>query len=281
MCSLKSHWVARALLPALLGSALAFPASGALFEDDEARRAILELRTEMRQRIETLRRDETSRREADQKALDDVQRQAEEIASLSRLVAQLKNQLESISGEAVKIRGQGEQLGLNMADVQRRHAEQIKRLEDQVKRLEDRLKTVEPVKVSFEGSEFFVEPAEKGVFEAALASFRKSDFETAQNTFNEFLLRFPRSGYSNSALFWLGNAQFVLKNYTAAAQSFRKMISLSPGYARVPEAWLAIANCQLELKEMAQARKTLEDLVANFSQSEAADIARERLSRMR
>jgi tol-pal system protein YbgF len=126
-----------------------------------------------------------------------------------------------------------------------------------------------------------VEPAEKGVFEAALASFRKGDFETAQNTFNDFLSRFPASGYSNSALFWLGNAQFVLKNYTAAVLSFRKMISRSPGYARVPEAWLAIANCQLELKEMPQARKTLEDLVANFSQSEAADIARDRLSRMK
>jgi len=275
---LKSQWVKRAVLPALFGYALAFPAFGALFEDDEARREILKLRTEMRQGIETLRRDETLRREA---ALEDAKRQAEEIAYLNRLVVQLKNQLESIGGEAVKIRGQGEQLGLNIAEVQRRHAEQIKRLEDQVKRLEDRLKTVEPVKVSFEGSEFFVEPAEKGVFEAALASFRKGDFETAHNTFNEFLLRFPGSGYSNSALFWLGNAQFVQKNYTAAVLSFRKMISRSPGYARVPEAWLAIANCQLELKETPQARKTLEELVANFSQSEAADIARDRLSRMK
>jgi len=275
---LKSQWVKRAVLPALLGYALAFPAFGALFEDDEARREILKLRTEMRQGIETLRRDETLRREA---ALEDAKRQAEEIAYLNRIVVQLKNQLESIGGEAVKIRGQGEQLGLNIAEVQRRHAEQIKRLEDQVKRLEDRLKTVEPVKVSFEGSEFFVEPAEKGVFEAALASFRKGDFETAHNTFNEFLLRFPGSGYSNSALFWLGNAQFVQKNYTAAVLSFRKMIDRSPGYARVPEAWLAIANCQLELKETPQARKTLEELVANFSQSEAADIARDRLSRMK
>ena len=275
---LKSQWVKRAALPALFGYALAFPAFGALFEDDEARREILKLRTEMRQGIETLRRDETLRREA---ALEDAKRQAEEIAYLNRLVVQLKNQLESIGGEAVKIRGQGEQLGLNIAEVQRRHAEQIKRLEDQVKRLEDRLKTVEPVKVSFEGSEFFVEPAEKGVFEAALASFRKGDFETAHNTFNEFLLRFPGSGYSNSALFWLGNAQFVQKNYTAAVLSFRKMIARSPGYARVPEAWLAIANCQLELKETPQARKTLEELVANFSQSEAADIARDRLSRMK
>jgi TolA-binding protein len=59
------------------------------------------------------------------------------------------------------------------------------------------------------------------------------------------------------------------------------MIARSPSYSRVPEAWLAISNCQLELRDMALARKTLEDLVANFPQSEAADIAKERLARMK
>ena len=80
-------------------------------------------------------------------------------------------------------------------ETQRRQAEQIKRLEEQIKRIEERLKIVEPFKVSFEGSEFSVEAPEKGVFEAALASFRKGDFETAQNTFNDFLM--------------LANSQFI------------------------------------------------------------------------
>jgi len=254
---------------------LSGPTFAALFEDDEARRAILELRSELRQGIGTLRR------EIDQRGVDEVKRQAEEISNLRRSLLQLQNQWDSIGGETAKIRGQGEQLARDMAETQRRQGEQIKRLEEQIKRIEERLKIVEPFKVSFEGSEFPVEAPEKSVFEAALASFRKGDFETAQNTFNDFLARYPLSGYSNSALFWLGNAQFVLKNYPAAVLSFRKMIARSPGYVRVPEAWLAIANCQLELKEVALARKTLEDLVANFGQSEAADIARERLLRIK
>ena len=275
MFSLKSSWVGRTLAPAVIVLTLSGPTFAALFEDDEARRAILELRTELRQRFEALRR------ETDQKSLDEVKRQAEEISNLRRSLLQLQNQWDSIGGETAKIRGQGEQLARDMAETQRRHGEQIKRLEEQIKRIEERLKIFEPFKVSFEGSEFSVEAPEKTVFEAALASFRKGDFETAQNTFNDFLVRYPLSGYSNSALFWLGNAQFVLKNYPAAVLSFRKMIARSPGYSRVPEAWLAIANCQFELKEAALARKTLEDLVANFGQSEAADIARERLSRMK
>jgi tol-pal system protein YbgF len=239
------------------------PATAGIFDDDEARRAILDLR----QRIEALRR------ETDQKLLDEARRQAEEIGSLRRGLLDLQNQWEATNGEAAKIRGQGEQLGRDMNEAQRRQAEQIKRMEE-------RLQRMEPFKVSHEGGEFLAEAGEKRMFDAALASFRGGEFEAAQNTFGDFLGRYPQSGYASSALFWLGNAQFVLKNYSAAVASFRKMIARSPAYARVPEAWLAISNCQLELKDGALARKTLEDLVANFPQSEAAEIAKERLARM-
>lgn len=249
------------LLAGLLWAGIA---SAGLFDDDEARRAILDLR----QRMESLRR------ETDQKLLDESKRQAEEIASLRRALVELQNQWEATNGEAAKIRGQGEQLGRDMNEAQKRQAEQIKRLEE-------RLQRIEPFKVSHEGGEFLAEAGEKRMFEAALASFRGGEFEAAQSTFTDFLGRYPQSGYSNAALFWLGNAQFVLKNYAAAVGNFRKMIARSPAYARVPEAWLAVANCQLELKDLASARKTLEDLVANFPQSEAADIAKERLSRMK
>lgn len=238
--------------------------SAGIFDDDEARRAILDLR----QRLENIRR------ETDQKLLDESRRQAEEIASLRRGLLDLQNQWEATNGEAAKIRGQGEQLGRDMNEAQRRQAEQIKRLEERLQRLE-------PIKVSHEGGEFLAETAEKRMFDSALASFRGGEFEAAQNTFADFLGRYPQSGFGGSALFWLGNAQFVVKNYPAAIASFRKMIARSPSYARVPEAWLAIANCQLELKDLALARKTLEDLVANFPQSEAADIAKERLARIK
>jgi len=245
-------------------AALCGPSNAGIFDDDEARRAILDLR----QRIENIRR------ETDQKLLEESKRQAEEIATLRRGLLDLQNQWEATNGEAAKIRGQGEQLGRDMSEAQRRQAEQIKRLEERLQRLE-------PFKVSHEGGEFLAEAGEKRMFDSALASFRGGEFEASQNTFADFLGRYPQSGYGSSALFWLGNAQFVLKNYPAAVASFRKMIGRSPTYTRVPEAWLAIANCQLELKDLGLARKTLEDLIANFPQSEAADIAKERLARMK
>ena len=48
-----------------------------------------------------------------------------------------------------------------------------------------------------------------------------------------------------------------------------------------PETALSIANCQIELKETRGARKTLEDLMHAYPQSEAAVAAKERLSRLK
>jgi len=58
-------------------------------------------------------------------------------------------------------------------------------------------------------------------------------------------------------------------------------LAAAPQHARAPEAALSIANCQIELKETRGARKTLEDLVRAYPQSEAAVAAKERLSRLK
>ena len=63
--------------------------------------------------------------------------------------------------------------------------------------------------------------------------------------------------------------------------NFRALLSAAPDHARAPEAVLSIANCQIELKDNASARRTLDDLVKAYPQSEAASAARERLARLR
>ena len=143
--------------------------------------------------------------------------------------------------------------------------------------LDERFRTVEPVKVTLDGREFMAEQAEKRDFEAALALFRKAEFSGAKTAFFDFLSRYTRSGYLPSALFWLGNAQYATRDYTAAMVNFRALIANAPDHQRTPEAVLSVANCQLELKDSRGARKTLQDLVSAYPKSEAAVAARERL----
>ncbi|MEP6825352.1 MAG: tol-pal system protein YbgF [Ramlibacter sp.] len=245
-------------------SLLAVPgANAALFEDDEARRAILEVR----QRVE-------AQRVAAERQAEEMRRANEENNQLRRSLLDLQQQIEALRGEVARMRGQDEQIARELADVQRRQ-------KDVAQGVEERLRKFEPTKVTVDGREFVADPAEQREFDAALAVFRKGDFPAAQGVFAEFLRRYPQSGYKPTALFWLGNAQYANRDYRGAIANFRALLAQAHDHGRAPEAVLSIANCQIELKDNPGARKTLDDLVKAYPQSEAAGAAKERLARLR
>ncbi len=250
------------------------PSQAGLFDDEEARKAILELR----QRVDANKQAADA---AAQRADSAVLRQTEEIkelkeatAILRRSLIDLQNQIEALRAEQAKMRGQDEQLARDLAEVQRRQ-------KDITQGVEDRMRKFEPAKVSVDGREFTAEPTEKRDYDAAFAIFRKPDFPAAQNALTEFVRRYPQSGYIPSALFWLGNAQYANRDYQGAIINFRNMIAQAPDHPKSSEAALSIANCQVELKDAKAARKTLEDLIKVYPKSEAAVAASERLTRMK
>lgn len=250
-----------AAMAAVCLAALSWSApSYALFEDDEARRAILELR----QRMDALGH-------ASQRA---GERSGDEVSQLRRSLLDLQTQIEALRSEQAMLRGQNEQLQRDVADMQRRQ-------KDMAQGVDERLRQFEPVKVSVDGLEFQADPAEKRDFEAALAVFRSGRFADAVPAFTSFMRQYPQSGYLPSARFWLGNAQYATRDYKEAINNFKALLAANPAHARAPEAALSIANCQVELKDTRAARKTLEDLVRAYPQSEAATAAKERLARLK
>jgi tol-pal system protein YbgF len=82
-------------------------------------------------------------------------------------------------------------------------------------------------------------------------------------------------------LYWLGNAQYANRAYKDAIDSHRRLVSQYPTHLRAPEAMLAMANSQIEMKDSKTARRTLNDLVKQHPRSEAAAAARERLAGLR
>ena len=239
---------------------LTFNVSAALFEDDDARRAILDLR----QKVEA----------SQLRTVEELRRGSEENAQLRRSLLDLSNQIESLRNEMAVLRGQNEQLTRGVSDVQRSQ-------KDVAQGVEERLRKVEPSNVSMDGRDFEAEPVEKQEFEAALANLRKGDFAAAQTAYTAFIKRYPQSGYKSSSLFWLANAQYALRDYKSAAGNFRMLATSDPQHPRAPEALLSMANCQVELKDTKAARKTLEELVTSYPQSEAASAAKERLVKLK
>lgn len=252
---------------ALLALPWAMPAQAGLFDDDEARKAILDLRTRLDQA------NEQSRARDSELAAQLAGQQAalmEQINQLRRSLLDLNTQIELMRSDNAKLRGQFEQTTRELAELQRAQ-------KDIRQGVEERIRQIEPQKITVDGREFSVDPEEKRQYDAAMAQIRASDFNAAAQSLLAFQRRYPASGYNESVLYWLGNAQYAKRECKEAMATFRSLVSTAPDHQRAPEALLSIANCQSELKDPRSARRTLEDLVKAYPTSEAAGAARERL----
>lgn len=248
-----SSLIAAAVLAAVSLAPVA--ARAGLFDDDEARRAILDARS----RIENMQRELNTRLEtkADKSSLLD-----------------LANQNEQLRLELAKLRGQIEVLTNELANAQQRQ-------KDFYVDLDNRVRKLEPQKVTVDGRETSVEQGEQRTYEAALALFKAGDYKNATLGFGDFLRRYPQSGYAAAAQYWLGNAYYAQRDYRNAIASQQTVVKSYPDSTRAPDALLAISTCYVELKDKAQARRTLESLIAQYPDSAAATTAKERLPSLR
>ncbi len=255
--------------------ALPVPANAGLFDDEEARKAILDLRQKVEvNRLAFEQALAKATEDGNRKAADERAKAADDLATMRRGMLDLANQVETLRADLARLRGQDEQLARDVADMQRRQ-------KDLAQGVDDRMRRFEPIKVSVDGRDFLADPAEKREFDAAMVVFRKGEFGASQGLFIEFAKRFPNSGYLPSLLFWLGNAQYATKDYRESIANFRDFLKRAADGARAPEALLGIANNQLELKDPRAARVTLNELVTQYPQSEAASAAKDRLSKLK
>ena len=255
-------WVAA--VPLVLAASVA---QAGLFDDEEARKAILDLRSRIAQG------DEQSRARTAELAAANAQL-LEQIGALRRSLLDLNNQLELLRGDVAKLRGSDEQIARDVADLQRRQ-------KDIGQGIDDRLRKLEPVKVTLDGREFNVEPDERRAFEEGVAALRGGEFDKSALSLSAFLRRYPNSGYGDSARFWLGNALYAKRDYKEAITTFRAFIAAAPEHPRAAEALLAVANSQAEMKDAKAARKTLDDLIKAYPKSEAAVAGKERLASLK
>lgn len=249
---------AAALFVAAAALTAAAPAH-ALFGDDEARKAILDLRKKVDEQNQAL-----------------AQKDAELAARLERLEAanraqlEFANTLDALRREIAQLRGQVEQIAHEVATLQRRNR-------DLYGDLDARLKKLEPMTVTVEGKQAVVERGEQAAYDAALAQFRASDFKGAIASLQTFLARYPQSAYAASAQYWLGSSHFALNDYKAAIAALQVIPERYRDSPRTPEALLTIAKSQIELNDRKSARSTLNRIITEYPETEAAKLAKERL----
>ncbi len=250
----------RTVALATLMLAAAGVAQAGLFDDDEARRAILDIRNRIDQNDKA-----ASARQAEL---------AEQVRQLQRSLLDLNTTIEQLRAEVARLRGTDEQLQRDVAELQRKQ-------KDVQQGIDDRLRRMEPQKVVLDGKEFVADPEETRLYGEAVGVLRRGDFPGAVDAFGAFQRRYPTSGYGQTATYWLANAYYGKRDYKEAIAAFRTLVSSAPQHPRAAEALLAIANCQIELKDPKAARRTLDELLKSYPGSEAAQAGRERLASLK
>ncbi len=241
------------LAPFVLCTLLSLPGLGhaGLLEDDEARKAILDLRAKVDQIHQELR--------------GQIATKSDKTGAL-----ELVNQIEQLRAEVAKLRGQLEVLVNELSSTQQRQ-------KDFYVDLDNRLRKLEPKKVTVDGREAQVDPSEQKSYDAALAIFKNGDYRNAASGFADFLRRYPESAYAAAAQYGLGTAYYALRDCKNAIEAHRALIKAYPDNPKAPDAMLNVAICHLELKEKAQSKKVMEALIQQYPDSSAAQTARERL----
>ena len=278
-------------------------AQAALFEDEEARRAILDLR----QRLENQRQTQLqSTDQTLQKSLDQSQKQIEILRKQVELeinqskqdnrqaALQLQAQIEALKQDIANLRGEREQLLREITLLQRAQKDINVEIEERFQKIYDQFAKKEApssqkeeapksskINVQVDGFEFLAEPDEKRDFEAAFVLFRKGDFAAAAKEFAQFVKVYSASGYKPSALYWLGSAKFARRDFNEAIAHLKGLVNDFPNHARAPEAMLTVGNAQLEIKQAKEARKTFNELLKLYPTTEAAAAAKDRLAQIK
>lgn len=256
------------LLAALAMLALAPAPAAAFLNDTEARKAI----TDLRERVDKME-EAAKAREAEQAtaAATERTRLTEEVATLRRGMLELNNQISALQAEIARLRGSGEELQKLLAESQRAQR-------DMAQAFDERIKALEPVKVTLDGREFLVDQGERRDYDEAFAAIRGADFDRSSQLFTAFLRRYPGSPYADAARFWLGNSHYGRRDYKQAIDVFRSFVAGAPLHPRAPDALLALANSQAEMKDGRAARRTIEELIKEYPSSEAAAAGKDRLA---
>jgi tol-pal system protein YbgF len=240
------------VLAAVLGAGTA---QAGLFDDEEARRQIADLKIKSEARF-------------DQQANGQLE-----------LASQLSRQAEEIA----RLRGQIETLNFELETTRKRQQDFYLDLDSRLRKLEPQAPVAgadEGTAGTAEGNPAAANPAlESQAYETALGQFKAGKYKEAAASFAGFVQQYPTSSLAPNAQYWLGNSWYAQRNCAKAIEAHSVVTSKYAASDKAPDAWISMATCQQEMGNAAAARRSLETVLGKYPDSPAADTARQRLKK--
>jgi tol-pal system protein YbgF len=235
----------------------ACPAHAGLFDDDEARRQISQIKQDSDARMQKV--------EASSEAT-------------SRAQLDLNNQLEQTRQDVAQMRGQIELVTNSDDQTQKRQTELYKDLDGRLRKLETLVAQLVQAQSAPAAAEPKADPAQEARdYEAAINLLRGSKYVDAVSAFKQFIKNWPNSAYLPGAHYWAAAGMMQAHDYDSAKDYYGKVVSNWPDDNLAPDAMLGLSNAYMEDGDLKNAKAVLEKLVAKYPGSDAAKSAKQRL----
>ena len=253
----------------------------------------------------TLRVDETSR------ALDNIQKEITRLGNQidNRAMLDLFQRVDELADEISQLRGELEIQNNDLSDLKKRQRELYLDTDRRLRDLENRALSQPPVVAPTPGTSTDLTPAtdntgtaviepatsttqttqsgttasseEKAAYQASFDTLKEGRYKKAKASFKSFLNQYPNSIYAGNAQYWLGEANYVTRNFEQGIIEFQQVVDRYPKSAKVPDAMLKLGYTFYELKQHDEAKAILQELRKRFPKSTAYRLAGKRLDRMR
>ena len=279
-------------LASLLLSTHLFAINGhaALFDDKEARKKILE--------VEATATSQNQAAQAELAVLKKNQHAIEqriidiEAITKGQGLMDMQNQIETLKQEVARLKGELEVASHNVEATQQRQKDLYNDTDMRLRKLEEAAMPAVPAKPAADAPvstsatsahpEVSVpEPSkntqEYQLLELANGLSKEAKHKDAFAAYDKFLKDYPNSTLAAEAIYGLGYSQFALKNYKSAIVTQQKVLDLHADSPKVPDAMFNMANSQIQLSLLPNAKKTLRELIAKFPNSEVIPAAQKRL----
>lgn len=205
---------------------------------------------------------------------------------------EIANQLDEIQRDQRTMRGQLEELRYELDQMKDAQKKLYLDMDERLKKLEARpVAQTAPADTGAGGSDGAAAGGDDGTpqppsqqeqddYLAAFDLLKQGQYDKAISAYEQFLDKYPRGEYADNAQYWLGEANYVSRNFEQSMAEFQRLIERYPQSDKVPGALLKVGYIHYERKDYNKARAVLQGLTANFPNSSAAGLAFERLERM-
>lgn len=210
-----------------------------------------------------------------------------ETAALRKMLADLTLENEQLRTELRELRGRIEVQAHELESLKSRNREALADTDKRLRELERRAAPASapppaaaesPVPTTVASSPT---PSEQQQYDAAFNLMKQGYYEKAGKAFREFVARHPSSDLAGNAQYWVGEAQYVVRNFKVALEEFTKVVDKYPSSAKVPDALLKIGYCQHELGALDKARAALQLVISRYPNTTVAKSAEQRLAKIK